>query len=136
MKSWVADVRAYRRLSKVPFEHLDDLWATHRLATGKVGVELGNEMRLGIPCFDFEELRRHFSGTDFVDASELLWGLRMVKENEEAGCIRRACRITAEAYARVFAAIRAGTPRDEVVWRMKSEMLAAGGSDPWVLASF
>ena len=38
MKSWVADVRAYRRLSKVPFEHLDDLWATHRLATGKVSA--------------------------------------------------------------------------------------------------
>src|SRR5438132_4902664 len=81
-KSWVADVRTYRRLSKVPFEQLDGLWATHRLASGKVGVELGNEMRLGVPWLDLEDLRRHFSGTDFVDASELLWGLRLVKEKE------------------------------------------------------
>src|SRR6184192_2366626 len=30
-KSWVRDVRSYRRLSKVPFEHLYELWDSRGL---------------------------------------------------------------------------------------------------------
>jgi Xaa-Pro dipeptidase len=134
--SWVADVSSYRHLSKVPFEHLDDLWESHRLGTGTVGAELGAELLLGIPWLDFEELLVHFSTTRFVDASDLLWRLRMVKDEGEVEFIRRACRITADAYASTFASARAGMRGRELVWRMKSAMLAVGGSDPWVLASF
>jgi len=134
--SWVTDVRSYHRLSKVPFDQLDDLWESHRLANGIVGAELGAELRLGVPWLDFEELRAHFSTTRFVDASDLLWRLRMVKDEGEIEFIRRACRITADAYGSTFAGASAGMPGRELVWRMKSAMLAAGGSDPWVLSSF
>src|SRR5262245_37008666 len=134
--SWVEDVRSYRRLSKVPFEHLDDLWESRGLANGRVGAELGAELRLGIPWLDFEGLRGHFSTTRFVDASDLLWQLRMVKDEGEIEFIRRACRITADAYSSTFAHASAVLSGRELVWRMKSAMLASGGSDPWVLASF
>src|SRR5262249_58171369 len=94
----------------------------------------GAELRLGVPWLDFEQLRAHFSTTQFVDASDLLWRLRMVKDEGEIEFIRRACRITADAYGSTFAGASAGMPGRELVWRMKSAMLAAGGGRPRGLA--
>src|SRR5262249_56498617 len=94
--SWVTDVRSYRRLSKVPFEQLDDLWESHRLANGIVGAELGAELRLGVPLLDFEQLRAHFSTTQFVDTSDLLWRLRVVKDEGDIEFVLGGCRANAD----------------------------------------
>src|SRR5262249_13729437 len=87
--SWVTDVRSYRRLSKVPFEQLDDLWESHRLANGIVGAELGAELRLGVPWLDFEQLRPHFSTTQFVDATDLPLPLPIVPTTGQIQLLRR-----------------------------------------------
>ena len=135
-ETWVGEVRAYERLSAAPLDELEQVWHELGLADGRVGLELGGEMKLGITIEELDRIRSHFATTTFEDASALLWELRLVKDEGEVGSVRRACAITAEAYRRTFAGLAAGAPAAEVVRRMKASMLELGGSSPWVLASF
>jgi Xaa-Pro dipeptidase len=130
--SWVPDVRTYTRLSRAPIEELADLLTERRLAAGRIGAELGYEQRMGMPFAEFEQLREGLAPAWIVDAADLLWRLRMVKSADEIEAIRRACRITTEAYARTFGAVGAGDSERDVQRRMILEMTRLGGDNPWV----
>jgi len=134
-ETWIDDVRAYQKLSEAPLEELERAWADRGLGAARVGVELGAEMRLGITVEEFERIKAHFAGATFVDASSLLWDLRLVKDEGEVRNVRRACAITGAAFARLFSEVRAGMTAAEVVRRMKIYSIELGGSSPWVLAS-
>jgi Xaa-Pro dipeptidase len=60
---------------------------------GKIGWEMGRESVIRMPIIDFDRLRKDISGIQFVDASPLIWGLRMIKSDREIAKVREACRI-------------------------------------------
>ncbi len=60
---------------------------------GKIGWEMGRESVIRMPIIDFDWLRKDISGIQFVDASPLIWGLRMIKSDREIAKVREACRI-------------------------------------------
>lgn len=55
-----------------------------------------------------------------------------MKTPSEVDAMRRACEITSDAYAEVFAALHAGLRERQVALRLKEVMLRAGGDEPWV----
>ncbi len=65
---------------------------------GKIGWELGRESIIRMPIVDFDRLRSSISGLEFVDASPLIWGLRMLKSKREIDKIREACRIGSDTF--------------------------------------
>lgn len=65
---------------------------------GKIGWEMGRESVIRMPIIDFDRLRKDISGIQFVDASPLIWGLRMVKSDREIAKVREACRIGSDTF--------------------------------------
>ena len=82
-ESWVDDIRTYSPFGALPVDMLKAIWEELGLNTGRIGAELGTEQRLGLPYTDFVRMTQELPGADFIDASDLFWGLRMVKSDAE-----------------------------------------------------
>ncbi len=130
--SWIRDVRTYERLSVAPVEVLRAAVAAAGITRGRFGAELGFEQRLGIPVLELERIADALAPVELVDASSLLWGLRLRKPAWDVEAMRRACACTATAYERLFTAICEGVTEREIALTMMVETARAGGSSPWV----
>lgn len=130
--SWIGDVRSYDQLSVAPLAELSKVFVDLNLSTGRIGMELGFEQRLGMPVTELARMQAEFTSLRFEDASTLLWSLRMHKSVSDVESLRAACSITDAAYEVVFASIAAGSVDIEIAEWMKSEMARRGGRDPWV----
>lgn len=130
--SWIADVRTYEPLSAAPVPDLAALLRDRDVFGTRIGMELGFEQRLGLPPAELDRLRADLAPTVITDAAPLLWQLRMIKAPWDLEAMRRACAITAEAYARTFTDTRAGEPERDVLLRMTQQTMHLGGGSPWV----
>jgi Xaa-Pro aminopeptidase len=129
--AWIDDVRIYDRLSAAPIEELVQLVADRGLSGARIGAELGFEQRIGLAANELERVRDALAPAELVDAAGLLWRLRAVKAPWDLDALRRACRITADAYEATFAATRAGQTERSVVERLALEHMRLGGGPGW-----
>ncbi len=120
----LADIRTYHELSIAPIAELGHLLEEMGVRRGRIGMELGYEQRLGLPITEFERMREELSPASFVDAADLLWGLRMIKSEEDIEAHRRACKLTDTAYAQVFASVGLGITEQEAARRLQSALLS------------
>src|SRR6185503_9938778 len=88
--SWIADVREYTELSRVPVELIADAMRERSVFGKNVGMELGFEQTLDISHLEFCRLGDALGETNLVDASGVLWQLRMIKSPHEIACLREA----------------------------------------------
>ncbi|HAI85838.1 MAG TPA: hypothetical protein DCL63_02465, partial [Firmicutes bacterium] len=79
-----------------------------------IGCELGYEQRLGLPLRAWEEIVSAFPSARFVDASELLWRLRVVKSPAEVDCLRKACQATSKAFEVCYSQAGEGWTEEQV----------------------
>jgi Xaa-Pro aminopeptidase len=86
----------------------------HGLARKRIGMELGDGMRLDMPQRDIEQLRNAMHGATFVDFSSSLWTLRSIKSELEIGKLRRAAEITLKGYGAGFERLREGMTEREL----------------------
>ena len=77
---------------------------------------------------DHERYRKALS-CDLVPATELLWQLRMVKDNEELEALVAAQRIAERALEEILEEIRPGVTEKEIAARLQYLMLHYGASD-------
>jgi Xaa-Pro aminopeptidase len=129
--SWVDDVRLYERLSVAPVAELDRLLRDRGLRGRRIGAELGFEQRMGLPFAEFERIRAELAPTEFVDAADVFWRLRIVKPPWDLDSLRAACKITADAYEATFAATHGGHEEREVLQRLAIEHMRRGGGHGW-----
>jgi Xaa-Pro dipeptidase len=129
----VSNVRAYSGLSLVPTTEISAALRDLGLIRGRCGVELGSEMVMDLPSLEFDRLKIALPGHEFVDASRLLWRLRMVKSPMEIAAIEQACQITGNAYRQCYRTIEAGMTEFEIHKRMTDAMTLAGGATPWAI---
>ncbi len=87
----VRDIRTYPRLSLLPLEVVRKALDDHNLRSGTIGVEMGQEMVLDLPILEFMHLQEALPDVEWVDASPLLWQMRMVKSAGEIAQGSRAC---------------------------------------------
>ena len=128
LATYVTDFREYVDLLQFPHdlvvEALRDAGLRHR----RVGAELGQEQRLGIPAGAYLALVAAMPDVEFVDAADIVIRLRMVKSTEELAYMRRAAEITGRARQRLFAGeIRAGMTERDVARAMRRLVLEEGG---------
>lgn len=100
------------------------------MAEGKIGWELGYEQRLGIPYIEFEKLREQMDKCQFVDGSDILWRLRLIKSKIEIECIRKACDATSFALNKVFETMHEGMKETQIIKNLFSYMMAADADKP------
>lgn len=81
---------------------------------GRVGAEIGPEMRVEMPIADFLRVRDGLPGVALVDAGPVLRPLRMVKSPAEVERVRRIGQIASEAFARLPALLASGQSERDV----------------------
>ncbi|MBN9025138.1 MAG: aminopeptidase P family protein [Rhizobiales bacterium] len=125
------------------FAVLGDLLRENGLDRARIGVDLEF-----MPAADFAILKEALPEIEWVDGSEVLRRLRMVKSAREIDCVRRACALADAGFHALAAGIEAGhTPKDMTrLWRdgVAAAVLARGepgltglwdymsvGPDPW-----
>lgn len=126
--SWVSDVRTY-----APPLSADAIVTTLRelgLERGCVGAELGTDTRLWLPYQVFRQIELALPQAQFVDASDLLWDLRIIKSEQELAYIRRADEINVRALDRMFAAIREGDTEQDVMTKTAAFLVEEGANRP------
>ena len=125
--SYVTDVRGYADLFEFPqavvIRALRDAGATG----GSVGVELGQEQRMGLPVGAYQDLTAAMPDVAFIDAAEVIVYLRMVKSEEELATIRQAAGVTDRARQRLFGTIRPGMTERETARLLRRMILEEGG---------
>jgi Xaa-Pro aminopeptidase len=136
--SWISDIRSW------PAPRPEDdgvslvLEALRGIlpAKGRLGAEIGPEMRVEMPIRDFLRIRESLGGAQIVDAGPVLRPLRMVKSSAEVARVSRACAIASEGFARLPSALVPGqTERD--VYRQLHLFLIELGADkvPYLVPS-
>ena len=65
---------------------------------GNIGCELGLESNLRMSINDFDKLRTNLSNFSFVNASHLIWKLRLVKSQNEITKIKKIISIASEVF--------------------------------------
>ena len=131
-ESWVADIRTYTTMQGPPMDLIKSVFGEKSLGNARIGAELGREQRLGLSYNDFVEIKEGLPNAYFMDASDLLWSLRIVKSPLEIDCMRKACDITARAFEKSFKMIREGMTEKEAAGIMSAHITKAGGSQAWV----
>jgi Xaa-Pro dipeptidase len=131
----VKDIRTYSRLSELPLKEILGAIDELKLRKGRIGAELGMEMVLDLPYAQFGCLIKALPDAAILDASSLLWSLRMIKSPTEIDCVTKACEITSQAYTDTFNAIRPGMTECEIESMMVNSMASLGGKAPWTLVT-
>jgi Xaa-Pro dipeptidase len=122
---WVGDVRAY---VDVPFpeEMIADSLREMGLGAAKLGFELGDDQRLGIPANYLLRLTEALPKAQIKDGAAALTEMRVIKSAQEIDCMRRACRISQKAYDRCLPQLRPGMTRREIADRLYISMIEEG----------
>ncbi len=129
-KTHCCDVVNYPGLYGTDLDQVAVIMTSLGMAEGKIGWELGYEQRLGIPYREFEQLRKKMNKCRFVDGSEIIWSLRLIKSKFEVDCIRKACDATSFALDKVFSTMHEGMTESQIVRNLFSYMMEAGADKP------
>ena len=122
---WVGDVRAY---IDVPFpeEMIANTLKEMALGDAKLGFELGDDQRLGIPANYLLRLTEALPKAQIKDGTAALTEMRLIKTPLEIEYMRRACRISEKAYDRCLPQLRPGMTRREIADRLYISMIEEG----------
>ena len=94
--------------------------------TGNIGCELGQESHLRMSINDFDTLRKNLSNCNFIDASEIIWQLRIIKSQEEIKKIKKIISIASDVFDNLPNYIKIGMTEIEICNIFKKELLNKG----------
>ncbi len=122
---WVGEVRAY---TDVPFpqEMIAGCIKEMGLGEAKLGFELGDDQRLGIPVNYLSGLTEALPKAQIKDGTAALTEMRIIKSLREIDFIRKACDISVKAYERCLPQLKPGMIRREIADRLYISMIEEG----------
>ena len=104
------------------------------LASSVIGIEWDDSIfsgfRPSVQYGVFDNLKQSLPQVKFVNSSELLWELRMLKTRAEVDCIRKACEITTKALDFTFQNIKPGMTERDVAQSLVTVMMKEGADYP------
>ena len=90
-----------------------------------IGAELGKEMSLRMPLKDFFLLQSTLS-RKIIDASSILWELRLIKSNAEIDKIKHICKIASNSFENLPSLINKGDSERDIAKKMKIDLISRG----------
>jgi len=132
-QSWVENVTFWSAGQEPPFddraadigivaERIQELG----LNEGRLGLELGAGMRLGMPVEQFDRLRALLSKADIIDAAPIWWSVRRIKSEAEIAVLQRITSISAKAINDALEHLHEGITERELYCEVHSRMFAEG----------
>ncbi|MGH3762936.1 M24 family metallopeptidase [Actinophytocola sp.] len=109
-----------------PTQLVKDTLTEAGLTTGRLGMELGLDERLGLSYQEFMDVKESFPSLTLVDAGKQLQQLRMVKTELEVDAIRTACELSLRAWDSVTKQLRLGMTNPEIRKMIAVELTLAG----------
>ena len=127
-RTWVTDIRAWPapRPADDGVSLLAGVLESLPRRFGRIGWEMGRESVIRMPIADFDRLRADVRGLAFVDASPVIWSLRMVKSPAEIARIRTACQLGCDAFDAVASRLRSGDTEREAAGKFRVALAEAG----------
>ncbi len=130
LKTHGCEIISYPGLYGTDLDAVKTIMKSHGMGEGKIGWEIGYEQRLGIPYLEYETLRGMMDKCQFVDGSNILWDLRLVKSEIEIDCIKKACDATSYALDKVFNTMHEGMKETQIVKNLFSYMMETDAEKP------
>ena len=93
---------------------------------GNIGCELGLESNLRMSINDFDKLRTNLSNFSFVNASHLIWKLRLVKSQNEITKIKKIISIASEVFDNLHNQMHIGMTEIEICHIFKKQLIKKG----------
>ncbi len=128
--SHACDVRNFDSLLGPTPKEIAGLMHDLHMNSGEIGFELGFEQRMGFEVGVFLALQNLLKEAKFVDASSLIWSLRLIKSEKEIECHRRACKATSFAHDRVYEVVQKGMSEAHISRLCQQFMLEGGAEYP------
>ncbi|MER8537547.1 Xaa-Pro peptidase family protein [Mesorhizobium sp. M1005] len=127
-QTWLTDIRSW------PSPRPEDEGTSLAIAAidelprrfGRVGAELGLELRLGMPPSQLHAISTSLLGTEITDASNLIWQLRMIKSSAEVDRIRQSIAIANFAFTHVPEFVNVGDSEREIHRKFRISLTEAG----------
>lgn len=130
-RTWIDDIRTWPS-PRPADEGLSLLTeALHEVGAGAgcIGVPMGPETSLRMPLNDYHALTASLDRARFVDATDLVRDLRMVKSETEIDRIAAICRIASDAFDAVPRWVERGQPLVDVFRRFRIDLLERGADE-------
>ena len=127
--TYVADIRAYTALINFPHQLILRALQDAGLTGKRIGAELGQEQRMGLPVGAYLDLQAALPQTEFIDAAAIFIALRMVKSSRELAFMKTAAAITDRARQRLFDQLEPGLTERQIARLMRQLILEEGGDD-------
>lgn len=127
--TWIDDVRTWSspRPEDDGVTLLADTVRELAGADGTIGLPMGPETHVRMPLADLDRLRSILGG--FVDATDIILGLRMVKTDREIEKHRIICGIVSDAFDRLPQIISTGMTERQAFQAFRAEILRCGADD-------
>ena len=131
LSTYVSDIRSFSAVLNFPYSVIVDALKEVKWKYSRVGAELGQEQRMGIPVQAYLSLMNALPKTEFVDAADIFIKLRSIKSPEELAYIKKAAEITGRARQRLFDRyITPGMTERDVARKIGQLMMEEGADRP------
>ncbi|RUW75053.1 MULTISPECIES: Xaa-Pro peptidase family protein [unclassified Mesorhizobium] len=127
-KTWVKEIRSWPSPrpedegTSLVVEAISGLPRRH----GRVGAELGFELRLGIPVTQLNAISGGLKSVEIIDGASLIWQLRMIKSPAEISKIQQAIDIAGAVYAQVPDFVKVGDTERMILREFRGRLNAGG----------
>ena len=128
LSCYITDIRDYSGFFQFPHDQTLDALRDVGLKNKRIGAELGQEQRMGMPVGAYFDIVAALPDVEFVDAADILIRLRAIKSAEELVYMRQAADITGRARQRLYDGhLVPGMTEREVVRALRRLILEEGG---------
>ena len=110
-------------------EFIVDTFKELGLGKARIGAELGREQYLGTNYLAMQEVMKGLSEAEFVDASQIILDVRVIKSPAEIEYCRVAAKMTAEAEKEIFEEVHAGMTENEIAVKLRTRLFEKGAED-------
>jgi len=129
-RTWIDDIRTWP--SPTPKDEGVSMLADairEVVGDGRIGLPMGPETSLRMAQNDFLALKADLPGNDFVDCTDIVRGLRMVKSDAEIEKIAYVCGTVSGVFERLPEFVSTGMADIDIFRAFKIECLKAGVDD-------
>ena len=95
----------------------------------RIGLPMGHETHVRMPLADLDLLRERIAPANFVDATDVVRGLRMVKSDREIGKVAHICDVVSGAFEGIGDLLSVGMTEREAFRAFRIDLLERGADD-------
>ena len=128
--TWIKDIKTWQ--SPNPNDEgisaLQDVILSVKSSQCLIGAEMGKESQLRMTINDFNKLNQSLKKHNIVDASSLIWQLRMIKSKSEISKMKKIITIASKTFDQLPKHIHIGQSEIEICNIMKKTILDHGAA--------